>query len=49
MIFVGIDWGERNHDVCVIDPDGQVLAKGRVVDGLAGVCAHPRTDWSACC
>ena len=36
MIFVGIDWGERNHDVCVIAPDGQVLAKGRVADGLEG-------------
>ena len=36
MIFVGIDWGERNHDVCVIAPEGQVLAKGRVADGLEG-------------
>jgi transposase len=37
MIFVGIDWAERHHDVCVIDADGQFLAKGRIVDGLDGV------------
>ena len=36
MIFVGIDWGERHHDVCIVDPEGQVLAKGRVADGLEG-------------
>ena len=37
MIFVGIDWAERHHDVCVIDADGQLLAKGRIVEGLDGV------------
>jgi hypothetical protein len=34
MIFVGIDWAERHHDVCVIDIDGQLLAKGRIIEGL---------------
>ncbi len=37
MIFVGIDWAERHHDLCVIDEDGQLLAKGRIVEGLDGV------------
>jgi transposase len=37
VIFVGIDWAERHHDVCVLDETGTVLAKGRVPDGLEGV------------
>jgi transposase len=37
MIFVGIDWGERHHDVCIVAMDGQLLAKGRIVDGLDGL------------
>lgn len=37
MIFVGIDWAEAHHDVCVLDPDGQILSKGRVPDGIEGV------------
>ena len=37
MIFVGIDWAEAHHDVCVLDPAGGVLIKGRVPDGEEGV------------
>ena len=37
MLFVGIDWAEDHHDVCVMDPAGEVLAKGRVPDGIEGV------------
>lgn len=37
MIFVGIDWAEAHHDVCVLDHEGGILAKGRVPDGLEGV------------
>src|ERR1700737_1333799 len=37
MIFFGIDWAERHHDVCVIDAEGQLLTKARIVDGLDGV------------
>ena len=37
MLFVGIDWAENHHDVCVMDPDGTVVAKGRVPDGIEGV------------
>jgi len=37
VIFVGIDWSERHHDVCVMDVEGRVLAKGRVPEGVDGV------------
>lgn len=37
MIFVGIDWAEAHHDVCVLDEEGRVLAKGQVPDGIEGV------------
>lgn len=37
MLFVGVDWAEDHHDVCVMDVDGKVTAKGRVTNDLAGV------------
>jgi hypothetical protein len=37
VLFVGIDWAEDHHDVCVLDVDGAVRAKGRVASGLAGI------------
>jgi transposase len=37
MVFVGIDWAEAHHDICVVDEEGQVLAKRRVPEGLEGV------------
>jgi transposase len=37
MVFVGIDWAEAHHDVCLLDERGEMLAKRRVVDGLEGV------------
>ncbi len=37
MIYVGIDWAEAHHDVCVEDDRGEVLTKGRVPDGVEGV------------
>jgi transposase len=37
VIFVGIDWAEAHHDVCVLDHEGGVLIKGRVPDGVEGV------------
>ena len=36
MVFVGIDWAEKHHDVCIIDQEGAILAKGRVADGVEG-------------
>jgi transposase len=37
MIFVGIDWAEAHHDVCVLDKEGEVLATRRIPEGLEGV------------
>jgi hypothetical protein len=36
-LFVGVDWAEEHHDVCVLDVDGRVKAKGRVSNDLAGI------------
>ena len=36
-VYVGIDWSEQHHDVCVLDPDGSVLAARRVADGIEGL------------
>jgi transposase len=37
VFFLGVDWGERHHDLCLLDQDGTVLAARRIADGLAGV------------
>jgi transposase len=37
LIFVGDDWAEAHHDICIIDEAGKKLAKRRVPEGLDGV------------
>jgi transposase len=37
VIFVGVDWAEAHHEVCVLDQAGAVLGRRRVPDGVAGV------------
>jgi transposase len=37
MLFVGVDWGEHHHDLCLLNQDGAVLAARRILDGLTGV------------
>ena len=37
VLFVGVDWAEDHHDVCVIAEDGAVLAKRRVPDSVVGI------------
>ena len=39
MIFVGVDWAEAHHDICVLDEAGDVLARKRIPDTLLGVRA----------
>lgn len=40
-LYVGVDWAEDHHDLCVMDGTGKVEAKGRVGDDLAGIArAH---------
>jgi len=37
VIFVGVDWAEAHHEVCVLDQAGAVLGRRRVPDGVAGI------------
>jgi hypothetical protein len=37
MLFVGVDWAEVHHDVCVLDVDGRVLGRRKIDDSLAGI------------
>jgi transposase len=37
MVFVGIDWSEKWHDVCVADQSGRSLGRRRVDDSPAGL------------
>jgi hypothetical protein len=39
MIFVGVDWAEAHHDICVLDETGAVVSKKRIPDTLAGMSA----------
>ncbi|MER6048373.1 IS110 family transposase [Streptomyces sp. NPDC001793] len=36
MIYCGIDWAGRHHDVALVDDSGQLLAKRRIADDAAG-------------
>ena len=36
-LFMGVDWAEDHHDLCLLDRDGAVLATRRIPDGLEGV------------
>jgi hypothetical protein len=36
VIFVGVDWAEAHHDVCVLDGEGNVLGRRRIADSFAG-------------
>jgi hypothetical protein len=42
MIFVGVDWAETHHDVCVLDEAGDVLARKRIPTRLkeCGRCTN---------
>jgi len=37
MLFVGIDWSERWHDVCLMREGGRALAERHVEDSVAGL------------
>ncbi|MFB7509828.1 IS110 family transposase [Streptomyces broussonetiae] len=36
MIYCGIDWAERTHDVALVNDTGQLLAKRHITDDAAG-------------
>ena len=37
MLFVGNDWAEAHHDVEIVDPEGRVLVRRRLAEGVAGL------------
>lgn len=37
MLFIGDDWAEGHHDVELVDDEGRVLARRRLVEGIEGV------------
>src|ERR1700722_6261571 len=37
MIFVGVDWAEAHHDVCVQDETGRRVGGGRLPEGVEGI------------
>jgi transposase len=37
MIYLGIDWAEAHHDVCLLDDAGTRLGRARVPDGIEGL------------
>jgi transposase len=37
MVYLGIDWAEDHHDVCLLDEAGERLAAARVPDGVEGL------------
>jgi transposase len=37
VVFLGVDWAEEHHDVCLLDEQGRVLGRARVADSLEGV------------
>ncbi|MGW7541526.1 hypothetical protein ACWGKQ_10465 [Streptomyces sp. NPDC054770] len=40
LIYCGIDWAERVHDVALVDDSGQLLAKRHITDDAAGYKIH---------
>jgi transposase len=37
VVFLGVDWAEEHHDVCLLDERGTVLGRARVANSLEGV------------
>jgi hypothetical protein len=41
LIYCGIDWAEKTHDVALVDDTGQLLAKRHITDDAAGYQRQP--------
>jgi transposase len=39
MIYLGIDWAEAHHDVCLLDDAGALLSKARIPEGIEGLAS----------
>ena len=36
QVYCGIDWAENHHDVALVDAEGNLVAKRRIADSVAG-------------
>ncbi|MBA2774285.1 MAG: IS110 family transposase [Nocardioidaceae bacterium] len=36
-VFVGVDWGNSHHQLCMLDPVGRVVAQGKFAHDVAGI------------
>jgi len=36
VIYCGVDWAEKTHDIALVDDTGQLLAKRHITDDAAG-------------
>jgi transposase len=36
-VFVGIDWGNDHHQLCVVDAAGAVVEQGKITHDVAGL------------
>jgi len=48
MLFVGVDWAEDHHDICLMDEQGKVIGSKRVEESLQGAAqVHALiADWA---
>ena len=37
MVYLGIDWAEDHHDLCLLNEQGQVLGRRRIPEGVGGL------------
>ena len=37
LVFLGVDWAEAHHDICLMSEQGKTLVKGRVAASLEGM------------
>lgn len=35
-VCLGVDWAEDHHDLCLVDPDGGILAHPLILEGIRG-------------
>ena len=36
-VFVGVDWGNAHHQLCVLDAAGRIIEQGKVMHDVAGL------------
>jgi len=37
VVFLGVDWAEEHHDLCLLDEQGKMLGRAQVANSLEGV------------